>query len=290
MKRNPWWEELERTMPSRADAVARNHAITARYAGWYLTEPRFKWAAMAAFASYQAGQVLALKYGDARDARALARLGRRGATALLGNAIELVREVNVAVFDDVGWAHHAFVVTGGDASAIARELADRPSHRDLVRGFAELASARLLEEDEGGGGGAARFAVWEGARLILRHEQALTVQPRFARLDAAFRAYLTLLSVTPFQQLAQGPVRDAWFLPHALRRLAATRRRADVPDMTRFEQRWPWIEQEALPLFREVESRGDPRMRAVMERMASLPRSSAARAPQSVPAVVEVGQ
>ena len=35
------------------------------------------------------------------------------------------------------------------------------------------------------------------------------------------------------------------------------------------DQRWGWIDRECFPLFREAEERGDPRMRATMERMAA---------------------
>lgn len=266
-KPNRWRDALEREMPPRDQPLARNRAITAHYARWYLAEPRFKWAAMATFASFQTGQVLALVHGDGGRLRDVAR---RGAGAVLGTATDLVRRTNAAVFDDVGWAHHAFLATGGDPEAIVHEIGDDPEQADLVRAFAELAHARELEREEGLESPAARFAVWEGTRLILRHEQLVTVQPIFGRIDGAFRAYLTLLSVTPFQELATAPVRDTRFLPHALRRWARTRRASDVPDMTKFEQRWAWIEQEVLPLYREVVERGDRRMLELMDRFAKL--------------------
>jgi hypothetical protein len=256
---NRWRDELEATLPSRSDPIARNCAITARYAGWYLQEPRFKWTAMAAFASLQAGDVLWLKYGGSRRARV--------AAAILGDAVELIRETNLSVFDDVGWAHHAFLATGGDAGAVARELEGMDSHRDIARAFAELAVARELEATDPV---AARFAMWEGNRMLFRHEQVATVQPLFARIPWAFRAYLTLGAVTPYEQLASAPVRNTRFLPYALRRLARTRRRADLPDMMDFDQRWSWMDRECFPLFREAEERGDPKMRAVMESMAAL--------------------
>jgi hypothetical protein len=265
---NRWREELEREMPPREDPVAYNRAITAHYARWYLAEPRFKWAAMATFPSYQTGQLLALAHGHENERHGAVRMARRGAAAVLGSAIALVRDTNAAVFADVGWAHHAFIATGGDAQAIAREH-DAQNESDLVRAFAELAHARDIERREGPCP-ASRFAIWEGTRLILRHEQLVTVQPIFGRIVGAWRMHLTLLSATPFHELATEKVHDTRFLPHALRRWARTRIASDLPDMTKFEQRWPWIEQEVLPLYREVESRGDPRMRALMERYAML--------------------
>jgi hypothetical protein len=270
VRRIPWRDELEHTMPPVDDVRARNRAITARYARWYLTEPRLKWAAMASFASSQTGQVLALTYPEAGESSRLADLGRATAGAVLREATELVRRTNLAVFDDVGWAHHAFLATGGDASAIASELADTPTHTELARGFAEIAHGIELAEEVGDDSPAARFAVWEGARAILRHEQLVSVQPLFGRIGGAFRAYLTTLGMTSFHELSDEPVRNAWFLSYALKRLATTRARADLPDLTDFDQRWRWMEHEMLPGYREVESRGHPRLRATMERFAAV--------------------
>jgi hypothetical protein len=280
---NRWRDDLERSMPPTSDPVARNRAITARYARWYLQEPRFKWTAMASFASAQAGDVLALRYGGSRRGRAAAKTASaatklpgfvkhaqhalaRAKDKILGDAIELIRETNAAVFDDVGWAHHAFLATG-DAAAVVAQLDGDESHRDVARGFVEIANARELERTDPA---AARFAMWEGNRLLLRHEQIATVQPRFAKIPWAFRAQLTLFAVTPYEALADAPVRNTRFLPFALRRLASSRKRADLPSMMDLDQRWGWIDRECFPLFREAEERGDPRMRAVMERFAAL--------------------
>lgn len=245
-------------MPERADFIARNRAITARYASWYLAEPRLKWAAMAALTSSGMGELFALF----RDGSAPG-LPRRAMTLFFGGTFELLRETNFAVFDDIGWAHHAFIESGGDWRAVAEELDGRESHRDVVRGFEAIASA--AEED----GEAASRAVWEGARLILRHEQVLTVQPRFERMNALPRAYFTVSAVTPYACLSARPVRASRFIAFALGQLAKARRAPSLPDVTKLEQRWPWVERECLAIFREVESRGDPQMRAYMEALAA---------------------
>lgn len=242
-------------MPDRADIVARNRAITARYASWYLAEPRLKWAAMAALTSSGMGELFALfREGSAPGLQ-------RPMTLLFGGTFELLRETNFAVFDDIGWAHHAFLESGGDWRAVAEELDGLESHRDVVRGF-EAISGAAEEDDE-----AASRAVWEGARLILRHEQVLTVQPRFERMNALSRAYFTASAVTPYSCLSSRPVRASRFIAFALGQLAKAP--PSLPDVTKLEQRWPWIERECLAIFREVESRGDPQMRAYMEALAA---------------------
>jgi hypothetical protein len=257
MADNRWFRELDAELPPREDFIARNKAITAHYAGWYVREPRFKWAAMAALTSRQIGDVLSLATGG--------DLKRKLVLMFLGPAIELMRETNFAVFDDVGWVHHAFLSTGGDPGVIASALQGMESHQDIVEAFTAIACSG---GDDPEARRAAENSHWDGNCLLLKHEQRFTVQPRFEKLRGLFPMSLTLTSATSFAMLSSDPVRRTWFFLYALRCMARSRKLTDIPDIRVFAQRWSWIENEVLGIYREAEERHDPKMKQYIQGLA----------------------
>src|SRR5207245_284178 len=134
--------------------LGRNAAITATYAGWYLrNRSLFKWAGMAAFASHQVGVAL-------------------GIDRITGNVVpdlDIVRETNNLVYDDIAWAHLAY--EAGRSLAVEEALAAaapkvRTRYSLLLNGF------RLIDEGRDriatGATTAGRGLVWKGNLLLLQ--------------------------------------------------------------------------------------------------------------------------
>ncbi|APR80587.1 Squalene--hopene cyclase [Minicystis rosea] len=176
-------------------------------------------------------------------------------TSVAEAQIELIREANNAVFEDIAWAHGAFLDPDGGLGTVEDALAALPTHRLLLDGFRAIAEGRI----------------WEGTAKLLEHEQRHTVQPRFAAYHPAFAAFLSLAARSDFRlgdarvEQRHFPAFTAYMLRRArpfLRDTGALR-----PDIARIDHRWYWIEREVLPCWREVEEAAQPPLR---ERMMEL--------------------
>lgn len=253
--RAKWRGEVLAALPPEEDAVARNAAITRRYARWYVEHRSLcKWAGMAVFASYRVGQILGL----ASRLRSLRIPG-------LDGGLRLLRDTNNRVFEDTSWVHAGYLDPRGGIGAVEDGLADLPTHARVLRGFQRIeAGRRMLGDDPG----AAADAIWEGSAELLRHEQELFVQPQFADFGALFGAVFSATAVTNYSLGGGHREPTTWFTPDLLlhgRHLV--RRNGLLPDIADFDQRWFWIEHHALPLWRRVDAESLP-LRARMRDIA----------------------
>lgn len=261
-ERAKWIARLDGSLPPRRDVLARNAAITATYARWYLEHPALlKWSGMAVSASYEAGLYLrALQGGGV--VRALPASFRASQSAL-------VKETNDVAFEETAWAHLAFLAPDGGIDALERALASDPSQEGMLAGFRLLHAARHEPSIVRADG-----LAWEGTRRILEHEQRTTVQRFFARYHLAFSTFMSLVSSADFRlgdpRITQ-PTRPV-FLPFMLRGRAAALRASGSrwPSITRFEHRWAWIDGEVLPCWRSVESARQPALLARMEALRAM--------------------
>lgn len=241
-----WIEDAERLLPPKERLRERNAQITAQYAQLYLRQrDLFKWAGMAAFASFQVGL-------------AMIPLGARATLADLTDDLEVIRETNNAVYRDIGWVHLAY--EAGGFPEVQRCLGGVDL---LAEGFERMAHA-------GRGARVDHAQAWAGNTMLLRHEQEWTVQPRFARLDKLFGYALTLTTMLDFDADHRRIDRQtvsafSWFMmTQGYRLLLRTR---SCPDVLRFDHRWFWIEQSLLPHWKRVD-RSDPELERKMRRLA----------------------
>lgn len=253
--REYWRALLDKRIPIKTEAAARNAAITATYASWYVERPHLcKWAGMAAFTSRQVGDLL--RTNATPRWRALS-------DAVFGPALSLMRETNNAVFDDLGWAHLAFFSPDGGLAAVEEGLSDLSSHEELRDSFRLLEEARRAPRH-------AEALAWQAARAMLRHEQRHTVQPRFTQFPRSFRWWLTLTASGAFS-VPGAPQPRKYFYPYMLRRGRV------APDLTRFEERWDWIDAEIIDLWRATDQRAPHALRIHMEQLRTSPAPQQAR-------------
>lgn len=264
-----WCAIIDRHLPPPEQLVARNRAITAAYASWYLRQPwLFRWAGLAAFASAQVGIGVALAEqlmapqrmignGAAQPANAatldlLGELVGRGVSLALlaptllhaaatGQLLEdllVMKQANDAIFNDTGWAHLAYI--HGGLAELERCVAE--SDRAILESF------RLLDEGAQHMCEPATFTHgWElvnqAAITLLRHEQMTILPPYMARLSDLGRLIASLGTWMDFT--GGGPVGGPSFpnffgLPAVL---SGARSIANTTD------RWTWIERDLLPAW-----------------------------------------
>jgi len=266
--RGEWETEVLSRLPAEEHARARNAAITATYASWYRRYPSFfKWAGMAAFASRQVGIALAplaaSSLADRVRDSVLESLGIEPPDELvLTRELDLIRQTNNQVFADVGWAHAAFVAEDGGLAAVERGLSGQPRHERMLEGFREIERGRRMLQDAGSDRAAAQEHVWRGNELLLEHEQSVTVQDQFAKLDKPFTVLLDVVTSIDFG--AGEPVAGARTISSfAAFMLSELRWPADV---TRFEDRWHWVKADVLPQWRRLDS-SDPQLPQRIDRL-----------------------
>jgi hypothetical protein len=275
--RAEWQAMLERQIGARPTRIARNQAITLCYARWYLQEPwLFKWAGMAAFASAQVGTALAVAdlvesphgmvrakelvgqtqtpagMASAPDSPAIAQLlsfslmlHDAATRPLLLNDLELIRQANDAIFNDIGWAHLAYLNQGLPA---IEDCMDPAQQADLLSAFRMLdQGAHLMCNPDDMAAGA--NLIQQASITMLRHEQ-MTILPPFmeqmsnqGRLLASFGSWLDFEGAPG---LLGQPSFSGYYGPLAV--LLGQRSICNADD------RWQWIEQNVLTVWAQLDA------------------------------------
>jgi hypothetical protein len=245
-----WWLRAVKRLPGEGDVLLRNAEVTAAYARWYWARPfLFKWAGCAAFVSHTVGFALIPS-----KAQMLARrVGRPEALeeppSGLG-PLDILRRINTAVYHDIGWAHIAYL--NGGLAAVEAGLAGVPAHELMLEGFREIDRGWKLRPRSDR---AATDAVWRGNTLLLKHEQAGIIQDQLADFGDVSATMLSRIVAIDFD--ANNLQREEETLVSFTRSMERHGRpRARV---TNFEDRWLWIENEILPMWRKVDA-GSPEL------------------------------
>lgn len=240
----------------------RNAEITSRYAWLHAQQPTgLKWAAMAAIASHHVRRVLFPFRLDA-DGTGWVDLPRSlSRSRILTEDANILREVNNAIYADIFWVHLAYL-SGGSAGTSAL-LGPDHDRAELLGAFEDLSRGRAVLEDDEAPASARREAlelVWAGNLALLRHEQRVVVQPLFDRLSGPFARLASLGSTTTFEVrgLRQEVRYFTSFPAYSLwRGFPGAVRSRSVPSITRFEDRWRWLESTVVPRFRRLDGEVD---------------------------------
>src|SRR5262245_53877918 len=173
----------------------RNLEISSRYAWLYKLMPAyFKWAGMAAFASYHVRLALfpfrldTDRTGYVDIPHSLDR-HRHHPGGLLAVDVDTVRETNNAIFDDIFWAHLAYCSAADGIERLRALASAEPHYGPLLAGFEAIDRGRHVLEGGTTSAAARQMAedlVWEGNVQLLQHEQRAVVQPNFDRISCAF--------------------------------------------------------------------------------------------------------
>ena len=197
------WKALaDGLLTNQSCVFRRNLEISSRYASLYARLPAyFKWAGMAAFASYHVRLAL-LPFRLDADRTGFVdiphSLGRR---KLLIEDVNTIRAINNGIFDDIFWAHLAY---DGREDGSAPPLTPRSGAalRRRPLGFEAIERGRRILEDPTARPEDRRRAealIWEGNVQLLEHEQRALVQPNLDRLSCRFARLFSIGSALSFE-------------------------------------------------------------------------------------------
>jgi hypothetical protein len=257
-----WKAVADGLLSDRCCAFHRNVEISSRYAWIYKFQPAcFKWAAMAAIASYHVRLALfPLRLDTDRTGYVDIphSLGRR--KLLLTEDVNTIRATNNAIFNDIFWVHLAYVTAEDGIERLRALLQAERHYAPVLAGFEAIDQGRRVLEDGMASAEARQRAddlIWEGNVELLEHEQRALVQPGFDRLSCTFARLASMGSATSFD--VRGVRREvtsftSFYLysltrgiPHALRTRA-------WPRITRFDDRWSWLVTSVVPRFRRLDA------------------------------------
>lgn len=275
--KDEWKAETESLLPPHEEIIQRNRAVTSHYARLYVDHhDLFKWAGMAAFASSQVGVALAFaemmltpgrmmenrtpqKADDlfegvgffiAEAAKTLFSLPFTvydvASRSILLNDLEEIRKGNNAIYNDIAWAHRAYL--GGGLAEIEENISEN-EREFLLAGFCMIDQGRKLlvsdnDPEE------AKTLIRKGNVKLLRHEQINTLGPVFDAISPQGRVVVSFGSELNFGEAApSGSVSRASFADHFgyFDTLAGNR------SVTNPEHRWKWIEENVLPAWYAVD-------------------------------------
>lgn len=242
----------------------RNMEISSRYAWLHAQQPTcFKWAGMAAIASHHARLVL-FPFRLDTDRGGYVDLPRSLSRRwLLAEDANRMREVNNAIYDDIVWVHLAYLAATDGAEDMRRLLGPNREFADLLSAFETIDRGRTILASEGAPKEArleAADMVWAGNLALLRHEQRTVVQPLFDCLSGTFARLMSMGSTTSFevrglrQQIRYFTSFSAYSLTGGLAAALAAR---TIPKITRFDERWRWLETTVVPRFRRLDADQD---------------------------------
>jgi hypothetical protein len=257
------WKALaENLLTNQSCVFRRNLEISSRYAWIYKLLPAyFKWAGMAAFASYHIRLALfPFRLDTDRTGYVDLRHSLERKRALHVEDVNTIRATNNAIFDDIFWVHLAYS-SADDGIAYLRALLGAERHyAALLSGFEAIDQGRRVLESGTAPATVRRFAedlIWEGNVQLLEHEQRAVVQPNFDRLSCPFARLFSMGSALSFE--VRGLRQEfSYFtsfyfysltggIPQALRAHA-------WPRITRFDDRWRWIVTSIVPRFRRFDA------------------------------------
>jgi hypothetical protein len=261
------WKALaDGLLTNQSCVFQRNLEISSRYAWIYKHLPAcFKWAGMAAFASYHVRLALLPfrldtdRTGYVDIPHSLER-HRPHPGGLRAYDVDTIRETNNAIFDDIFWVHLAYSSAEDGIECVRALLGAEPHYAALLAGFEAIDKGRRVLEDETASATARRMAddlIWEGNVQLLEHEQRAVVQPGFDRLSCAFARIFSMGSTLNFEVrgLRQELSYFTSFYVYSLTRGIPQALRAHAwPRITRFDDRWRWIETCIVPRFRRFDA------------------------------------
>lgn len=235
-------ELFQSKLPDESDVIDRNKTISSIYADLYLRHPDiFKWAGMAAFASNHIGIGL-LPYRI--KGFELLSISESCRSKGLVNDFNLLRHINNRIYEDIAWTHQAYLE--GGISLLEDLLSTDDHYRTMLSAWVDLDTAvndiNLNSEIRSA-------SIWAANAALLRHEQEQVVQPMFDRFGALFKRLLSLcatLDFTPNQVGTNFRYHSSFMWYSYRRQFRLLRESYFFPDLTRFNQRWTWLENKVV--------------------------------------------
>ena len=257
----------EALLPPSKNVIERNKAITGQYARMYERAPEiFKWAGMAAFASYHIGMsLIPFKWVDIGIVELPQALEQKEKG--FRNDIQLIRLLNNHIFNDIGWVHLAYLDGGID---LLRSLfTDHPHYGAILSSFEKIERGRaLIKTNEA----AAEQLIWEANSEILWHEQSAVVQPVFNKLGPAFARAMSFCATFDYKVShikTDWRTHSSFILFMLYNGFSKVRKTGFMPIVTNLDHRWHWIENRLLEIWKKTD-KTDPQLTDKLKQLEDL--------------------
>src|ERR687897_1133656 len=257
------WKALaDGLLTNQSCVFHRNLEISSRYAWIYKLLPAYlKWAGMAAFASYHVRLAL-YPFRLDTDRTGYVDIPRSVARhrPFLAEDVNTIRATNNAIFDDIFWVHLAYSSADDGIDCLRALLGAERHYAALLSGFEAIDRGRRVLESGTPSAEARRMAddlIWEGNVQLLEHEQRVVVQPNFDRVSRAFARLFSMGSTLSFEVHGFRNERayfTSFYLYSLTRGTTRALRARALPRITRFDDRWRWIETSIVPRFRRFDA------------------------------------
>lgn len=241
-------------LPPECDVIQRNRTITTYYAQLYRSRPvLFKWAGMAAFASYHIGEKLQMWDWETEEIRTFSETCEKKNKSLEDD-FQVIRIINNKIFLEIGSALLAFSQL--DYETFRNQLVERKKDDLILNAFEKLNDARSKLKN-GTPESEVSDLIWEANVEILWHEQSRVVQPLFDKLSTLFSGTMSLIAsfdYTVNHKKTNWQLNSRFILFMLFRGLRMILRDG-LPDVTNLEHRWRWISSDLLRKWKIAERR-----------------------------------
>lgn len=241
-------------LPPEEQVIKRNRTITTYYAQLYKNEPQlYKWAGMAAFASFHIGEKLKMWNWEKSGIKTLSVTCNKK-NRIIEDDFQIIRIINNRIFTEIGWIHLIFAQM--DFSSFKALLVEQGRHHIVISAFEKLNHAKeSLKKD--GYSSTINDLVWEANIEILWHEQSEVVQPLFDRLSSFFSRAMTFFASFDYRinhHQTSWKTRSRFILFMIFNGFNMIRENWEIPQVTNLDQRWHWISNDILKKWKAVES------------------------------------
>ena len=173
--------------------------------------------------------------------------------------VHVIRATNNAIFDDIFWAHLAYVSAEDGMERLRALLRPERQYAPVLSGFEAIDHGRRVLEEGTASAQARRTAhdlIWEGNLQLLEHEQRALVQPNFDRLSCAFARLISIGSATRFEVRGirhETALFTSFYFASFARGVRHARGGYSWPRISRFDDRWCWLVASVVPRFRRFD-------------------------------------
>jgi hypothetical protein len=187
---------------------------------------------------------------------------------LLLNDLDLLKQGNDQIFDDIAWAHVAYIQAGIDEIEANVSESEQPY---ILHGFRliEAGVQKLVDPAQREAG---KELIRKGNITLLKHEQERTLTDCMGNLSNIGKLIVSLGGAMDFQEAKLNAAGGSWFASY----FGILPVLSGQVSLATFEDRWKWLEDEALPLWDRIDTAYAPatsfhkRLVAMAEREPSL--------------------
>ncbi|GAA0721339.1 hypothetical protein GCM10009430_22500 [Aquimarina litoralis] len=241
-------------LPPESDVILRNRTITTYYAQLYQREPSlYKWAGMAAFASFHIGEKLKIWDWEATPIKTLSETCKKKNKSLEDD-FQIIRIINNKIFSEIGTALLTF--SQMEYQVFRNQLILERKNELIIAAFDKLQEARIKMQNDTVDQETYDL-VWEANLQILWHEQYKVVQPLFDKLSLVFSGAMSIIASFDYRihhKQTNWRLASRFILFMFSKGFKVLLHNGILPDVTNIKHRWFWISSDLFVKWKSAES------------------------------------